>query len=120
MPRYIALLRGINVGGKSMMKMDELKAVFEECGFENVKTYINSGNVAFDTKKTADAKLAEKIEKAIEAKFDRPVPVMVREQAAMDGIAKANPFHGKFEDHRFMHVLFLKDKMPANKLAELK
>ena len=47
--RYIALLRGINVGGNTMIKMAELKAAFEkECGFENVVTYINSGNIAFD------------------------------------------------------------------------
>jgi uncharacterized protein (DUF1697 family) len=103
-----------------MMKMDELKSVFEEIGFENVKSYINSGNIAFDTKKTSESKLSEKIEKAVESKFGRPVPVMVREQGAMEGIIKSNPFHGQYEDHRYMHVLFLKDEMPAEKLSELK
>ncbi len=82
MPRYIALLRGINVGGGNMMKMDELKAVFEELGFKFVKSYINSGNLAFDTKKTAPGKLESRIEAAIEKRFGRAVPVMVREQTA--------------------------------------
>jgi uncharacterized protein (DUF1697 family) len=54
MPRYIALLRGINVGGGNMMKMDDLKAVFAGLGFENVVSYINSGNFAFDSKKIAE------------------------------------------------------------------
>jgi len=60
--RYIALLRGINLGGANQMKMDDLKAVFAELGFENVKSYINSGNLAFDTKKTTESKLINKIE----------------------------------------------------------
>ncbi|MEO7658621.1 MAG: DUF1697 domain-containing protein, partial [Pyrinomonadaceae bacterium] len=47
--RYIALLRGINVGGKNMIKMETLRATFESLGFENVTSYINSGNLAFDT-----------------------------------------------------------------------
>ena len=120
MPRYIALLRGINVGGKSMMKMEELKDMFAELGFGNVETYINSGNIAFDSKKIAEAKLADKIEDAIEAKFGRPVPVMVRVQDAIERIVTANPFHGQFDDHRYMHVLFLKEEMPKDKLAQLK
>ena len=63
--RYAAFLRGINVGGNTKIDMAELRAVFESLGFENVKSYINSGNVMFDAKKTANEKLAAKIEKAI-------------------------------------------------------
>ena len=65
MPRYIALLRGINLGGNNQMKMSDLKLVFESLGFDNVATYINSGNLAFDAKKTAEAKLETKIEDAV-------------------------------------------------------
>ena len=50
MTRYIALLRGINVGGKNIIKMADLKAAFERQGFGNVVTYINSGNILFDSK----------------------------------------------------------------------
>jgi uncharacterized protein (DUF1697 family) len=116
--RYVALLRGINLGGNNQMKMDDLKAVFEGLGFENVKSYINSGNIAFDTKKTAELKLIDKIEDAVEAKFDRRVHTMVREQTDIERIVKNNPFDGEYESHKHMHVLFLKEPMPTEK-AEL-
>lgn len=117
--RHIALLRGINVGGNTMIKMTELKAAFEKLGFENVVTYINSGNIGFDTKKTAEEKLVAKIEKAILSNFDKTVPVMVREQDAIDGILSGNPYVGQFESHKEMHVLFLKEEMPPEKTAQL-
>lgn len=113
--RYVALLRGINVGGGNMMKMDDLKAVFAGLGFENVISYINSGNLAFDTKKTAEAKLVDKIEDAIEAKFGKRVDVMVREQSDIERILKNNPFDGQYESHKHMHVLFLREPMPKEK-----
>ena len=115
MPRYIALLRGINVGGGNMMKMDDLKAVFAELGFENVVSYINSGNLAFDTRKTSEAALVTKIEKAVETRFGRAIDIMVREQSEITRIIAANPLDGQFESHKHMHVLFLKEPMPAEK-----
>ncbi|HMT08747.1 MAG TPA: DUF1697 domain-containing protein [Pyrinomonadaceae bacterium] len=117
--RYVALLRGINVGGNTMIKMDELKAVFAELGFENVVSYINSGNLAFDTKKTSEDKLVSKLESAIEASLDKQIPVMVRAQPEIAGIMAANPFAGQFESHKEMHVLFLKEEMPQEKFEEL-
>lgn len=117
--RYIALLRGINLGGANQMKMDDLKAVFSGLGFENVKSYINSGNLAFDTKKTAEAKLIEKIESAVEAKFGRRIHIMVREQGEIERLLKNNPFDGQYESHKHMHVLFLKEPMPAEKAKQL-
>jgi uncharacterized protein (DUF1697 family) len=113
--RYIALLRGINLGGANPMKMDDLKALFAELGFKNVKSYINSGNLAFDTKKTAENKLIQKIEDAVESKFGRRVHIMVREQRDIERILKNNPFYGQYESHKHMHVLFLKDEMPAER-----
>src|SRR5437764_1055705 len=107
--RYIALLRGINVGGGNMMKMDDLKAVFLGFGFENVVSYINSGNLAFDSKKAAESKLELKIEDAVEAKFGKRVDVMVRPQSEISSILKNNPFEGQYESHKHMHVLFLKE-----------
>jgi uncharacterized protein (DUF1697 family) len=98
-----------------MMKMDVLKAVFEGLGFENVKSYINSGNFAFDTKKTAENKLVDKIEDAVEAKFDRRVHVMIREQGDIERVISTNPFHGAFGSHKEMHVLFLKEPLSAEK-----
>jgi uncharacterized protein (DUF1697 family) len=113
--RYIALLRGINVGGGNLMSMADLKAVFAGLGFENVASYINSGNFAFDTRKAAEAKLVEIIEDAVEAKFGKRIDVMVREQKDIERIIAANPFEGQYESHKHMHVLFLKEPMPAGK-----
>lgn len=102
-----------------MVKMEELRQTFEHLGFENVKTYINSGNVAFDAKKAAEAKLAAKIEAAVEEQVGRPVAVMVRGQKDIERILKHNPFDGKYESHKHMHVLFLKDEMSKEKEEQL-
>jgi uncharacterized protein (DUF1697 family) len=67
-PRYIVLFRGINVGGKNKLSMKALKEALEELGYENVATYINSGNVVLDSKKSAGAIEAE-IEKVLPRKF---------------------------------------------------
>jgi uncharacterized protein (DUF1697 family) len=113
--RYIALLRGINLGGNVMIKMEALRKAFEDLGFENVKTYINSGNVAFDTRKTAESRLVDGIESAVEMLVGRQVAVMVRSQKDIERILKNNPFAGQYESHKHMHVLFLKEPMPKEK-----
>jgi len=118
--RYIALLRGINVGGNTMIKMEELRKSFEALGFENVVSYINSGNLAFDSKKTSGEKLCLKIENAIEKDFGKAIPVMIREQSAIDKVLRNNPFDGKYESHKLMHVLFMKETMPKDKEEQLK
>lgn len=113
--RYVALLRGINLGGKTMIKMDVLRSEFERLGFKNVTSYINSGNLAFDTAKASEAKLEVKIEKAVEQLAGRNVDVMVREQKEIEQVIAGNPFDGEYGSHKEMHVVFLKDKMPAEK-----
>jgi uncharacterized protein (DUF1697 family) len=117
--RYVALLRGINLGGNVMIKMEDLRKAFEDLGFENVKTYINSGNVAFDTRKTAESRLVDGIESAVEMLVGRQVAVMVRSQKDIERILKNNPFDGQYESHKNMHVLFLKEKMPKEKEEQL-
>ena len=117
--RYIALLRGINVGGNTMIKMAELKKSFESLGFENVVSYVNSGNLAFDTKKMSETALVNKLEAAIEKDFSKTIPVMVREQKDIDRIVAGNPFDGEYESHKEMHVLFLKEEMPDAKVDQL-
>ena len=128
--RYVALLRGINVGGSTMIKMEELRATFEALGFENVKSYINSGNLAFDAGSVssphvsngpgeAEAALTDTIEKAIEKDFGKQIPVMVRSRQDVERVLANNPFDGEFESHKEMHVLFLKEEMPAEKRTQL-
>lgn len=117
--RYVALPRGINVTGSNMIKMTELKAAIEDLGFTNVVTYINSGNVAFDTKKTAERGLVNKIAPILEKLAGRPISVMIRERQAIHSIINANPFDGKYESHKEMHVLFLEREITADELAQL-
>jgi len=127
MPRYVALLRGINVTGNSMIKMEELRGIFEALGFSGVATYINSGNVGFECRsprvskgETPCSKLENKIEAAVEKHMGRPVAVMVREQAAIPKLIAENPFAGEFESHKEMHVLFLEREITDDQLTELR
>src|SRR5690606_27820873 len=103
--RYVALLRGINVGGNTMISMADLKEGFGSLGFKNVTSYISSGNLAFDTRKTDEQKLVSRLEAMIEKDFGKKVSVMVREQDAIRDILANNPYEGEFESHKEMHVL---------------
>lgn len=119
MMRYVALLRGINVGGNTMIKMEELRRTFEALQFTNVVSYINSGNLAFDSAKIGEADLAADIEQAICSDFGKAVPVMIRQQAAIPAIIGGNPFDGQFDSHKEMHVLFMNEEMPDDKRKHL-
>lgn len=117
--RYVALLRGINVGGNTMIKMEELRKTFEGLGFKNVASYINSGNLAFDARKSSESNLVEKIEAAIEKLIGKRVQVMVRERQGFERIVANNPFDGKYESHKEMHVLFLKSELSDEQITWL-
>ena len=118
--RYVALLRGINVTGNTMIKMAELKESFESLGLKNVTSYVNSGNLAFDSRKVPEKGLVKKLEDVIEKDFGKRVQVMVREQNEIPKILSANPYDGEFESHKEMHVLFLKDEVPKERFAEVR
>ena len=113
--RYVALLRGINVGGNTMVKMADVKSLFQELGFTGIESYINSGNLAFNDKKRSESAIAGRIEKALKEKFDRDIRVMVREQTEIRNVLDNNPFKGKFDSHKQMHVLFMQENMPKDK-----
>lgn len=104
--KYIALLRGINVGGNSLVSMKQLKELFETLGLEAVRTYINSGNVLFESKLTA-AKLSPKIEAAIEHEFKFPVSVVVKSQPEIEAIAKVIPDNWQNNTEMKTDVMFL-------------
>jgi uncharacterized protein (DUF1697 family) len=89
--RYVALLRGINVGGKTLIKMADLKECVESLAFDDVSTYIASGNVLFASEERDTAKLERKIEGAVEKRFHLPVKVVVLDRAAYARIVKAIP-----------------------------
>jgi uncharacterized protein (DUF1697 family) len=86
---YVALLRGINVGGVNKVGMKQLKAVFEEAGMTSVGTYINSGNVIFSTKLRSRARLVKLLEEAIAERFGFPVKVLVRDIDNVRAVVKA-------------------------------
>lgn len=128
MPVYVSMLRGINVGGHKRIKMDELRASFEVLGFEQVKTYIQSGNVVFKTKKTSASVLSKQIEEKILSDFGFSVSVISRSSDEMAGTIERNPFlkergiDREKIDHEKLHVMFLSE-VPApaavNKLSDL-
>jgi uncharacterized protein (DUF1697 family) len=89
--RYVALLRGINVGGKSIIKMAALKACVEALGHDAVSTYIASGNVLFESRERSAAKLDVQFERAINKTFDLPVRVVVRSATEIRRIADGVP-----------------------------
>ena len=75
--QYLALLRGINVGGNNIIKMTDLKSCFESLAFTNVSTYIQSGNILFLSDEKDQTKLTNKISKALSEKFNYNLPIMI-------------------------------------------
>jgi uncharacterized protein (DUF1697 family) len=92
MIKYVALLRGINVGGSKLIKMAELSRIFASMGLKNVRTYIQSGNVLFESSKTDPIALTKQIEKALSAAVGFEVPVVLRTIPQLEAIVKLNPF----------------------------
>jgi uncharacterized protein (DUF1697 family) len=89
--RYVALLRGINVGGNSIIKMAELKDCVARLGHDDVRTYIASGNVLFQSRERNGAKLDAELEHALETRFALPVRVVVRSARELHRIAERIP-----------------------------
>lgn len=103
---YVALLRGINVGGNNLIKMVDLKAEFEHLGFHAVKTYIQSGNVIFQSDLNSPAELKPIIEERLKQRFNYKAIVLVRSQAQMEDTVAHFP--AIFADSSWKHnVIFL-------------
>jgi uncharacterized protein (DUF1697 family) len=107
---YVSMLRGINVGGHKRIKMDLLRASFEALGFEQVKTYIQSGNVVFKTVKSSPAVLSRKMEERILKDFGFPASVISRTAGEFDETIADNPFlKERGIDPEKLHVMFLSE-----------
>ena len=105
---YIALLRGINLSGHKIVKMDQLRKTFDELGFEDVQTYIQSGNVIFKAQAEAAEYLAKKIEERLVRQFGFPVPVLVKTAEEVGEVIKNNRLaKEKGLDVSRLHVTFL-------------
>lgn len=120
MKKYIALLRGINVGGNSKVEMPRLKKVFEELGFSGVSTYINSGNVIFETNKDDDVSLVvKKIEKALLEIFGFKIRIVVRDIKNIQKLCKDIPAEWKNDEDQKTDILFLWDEFDNKKSIDL-
>jgi len=117
--RYISILRGINVGGNRKILMKDLKVLFEKLGFANVETYIQSGNVIFESDlKLSTADLEQNIQQAITETFGFDVPVIVRTADEWDKSIVNNPFwKEKDADIDRLHLTCLKE-IPSPELLE--
>jgi uncharacterized protein (DUF1697 family) len=116
--RSVALLRGINVGGKHSVPMKALAALFVKCGCSDVATYIQSGNVVFCS--AGDAKLDPAMLAArIEKTFGFEVPVILRTADELEAVIRRNPFPKADPDKERMHVSFLASEPTAAQIASL-
>jgi uncharacterized protein (DUF1697 family) len=114
MSRYVALLRGINVGGTNLVKMVELKACFESQGFRDVATHIQSGNVLFTATESGRVELSLRIEAALAQAFHYRASVVLRSRNEMRNIVARAPegFGARPASHRY-DVIFLKAPLTA-------
>lgn len=115
---YVALLRGINVGGNSKVEMARLKGVFEKIGHVNVSTYINSGNVIFESPDQNGKKLVKKLEGAIEKEFGFNIKVVVKSLKEMEVIFEKLPDSWKNDTEVKTDVMFLWESVDNKKVLE--
>ena len=108
METYIAILRGINVGGHNKIKMADLKSAMEKAGFEDVTTFIQSGNIIFNKKVTDEKEPDRQVEALISKRFGINVPVIIRSNTDLKHIFEHNPFisDGQVDESK-LHVTFL-------------
>jgi uncharacterized protein (DUF1697 family) len=117
---FVALLRGVNVGGNSMISMRALKESFETIGFTHVMTYINSGNVIFTTKEDDPRKLERKIEQMLSKDYQLNSKVVVRSLAEMEELLKSLPRSWNGDSSWRYNVIFLRHSIDSKEiLAEL-
>jgi uncharacterized protein (DUF1697 family) len=102
----VALLRGINVGGKGKLPMADLRAIVAGLGHEDVRTYIQSGNVVFDARSTSTDEVAAELAEAIARESEVAPAVVVRTAAELQAVVDDDPFVSRGEDTASVHVAF--------------
>ena len=117
---YVALLRGVNVGGNNMISMSALKQSFESIGFTHVSTYINSGNIIFHARETDARKLEQKIERLLVKEYELSSKVVLRSLAEMEQLVKSLPREWGSDSSWRYNVMFLRHTIDSEDiLAEL-
>ncbi len=114
---YVALLRGVNVGGKNILPMKDLAAMFTAAGCTQVQTYIQSGNVVFRAAPGRTKLIAAEVAEQIESAFGLRVPLVMRSASQMSEVVASNPFLGESEE--FLHAYFLADSPALDNVAKL-
>jgi uncharacterized protein (DUF1697 family) len=115
MPKYVAFLRGINVGGR-IIKMTELKACFEKAGFKDVSTLLQTGNVSFESDKKLP-ELKQQIQELLTKTFNYPAKVIIISTENLKKIINANPFEGAPADYH-QYVIFFEGDLAKDFAAE--
>ncbi len=116
--RYIALLRGINVGGNKKVEMKRLKILFESSGCSNVSTYINSGNVIFESNKKRNA-IKEEIETSLKKEFEFDIPVLIKTKQEIKKIADAIPEEWQNNSEQKTDVAFLFKEIDSKEIINI-
>ena len=114
MKQYVAFLRAINVGGTKAVKMDDLRKIFESFGFTNVHTHINSGNVIFNTTETDDMEAT--LERHLETALGFKVETFLRTMEEVANVVNRPAF--EMQDGETLHVVFLRNRQPAEKIPK--
>lgn len=121
MTTHLALLRGINVSGHNMIKMEALKTTLENIGFQNVQTYIQSGNVFFDSEEANSASLAFKIKQEIFKTFGHEVPVIIISKSDLEDCLANNQYlKEKDVDLKKLYVAFVSLTLKKENVNDLK
>lgn len=119
MKKYISFLRGINIGGHKIIKMAELKELYQDLGFTDITSYIQSGNVLFNSKITSIVKLSNLIHEGIMDRFGFDVAVIIRTRKELKSIIDNNPFTKKYgNDISKLCIILFNEKLKTDS-AEL-
>jgi uncharacterized protein (DUF1697 family) len=116
--QHVVLLRGINIGSRNRLAMPALRQALEDAGFEDVQTYVQSGNVVLSSRAKPET-VRRKVEQVIAKDFGLDVPVVVRTRAELAAVAKRNPLRTVATESKHYQVTFLSKKLSARVVREL-
>lgn len=116
--KYLALLRGINVGGKNIIKMEVLKSILEKSGFEKVVTFIQSGNVVFESTETDKGKINKKMEKTLTKFLGSEIRVVIKSEDELKKIIEEAPKEWSERNDIRCYIAFIREPVTAEEVAE--
>jgi uncharacterized protein (DUF1697 family) len=116
---HVALLRGVNVGGKNRLPMDDLVEMFRGAGGRDAQSYIQSGNVVFRAEPARAGRIGAAVAKAIASRFRFDAPVVIRTLSELEEVARRNPFVKRGAETKTLHVAFLLDRPSPPRVAAL-